>query len=279
MKWNGEMPTSRATAAMDGEGSRTSRNRSRARHSRRNESCLSSTLRSSIHSRHASTRSPAAPLVRAEGVAMRRKVGWFLLSVMVAVSLGATIVASIAMSQLVSRQQADEIRNIETSLGEHFALFETMLRGQHERITARLGQVLPRIAAELGAVGRHPSQLSAADLDAMVKRHGIQNIYFINRSHTVFQTNLATDMNLSFGPGPFTRFLDSVFGADKVMSDGIDLSMVTGTLRTYSYFNPAGKDYIIEISTDVRTSLAESEYSWMSRFFFEDFFTDPVRSH
>src|SRR5262249_13414777 len=109
--------------------------------------------------------------------------------------------------------------------------------------------------------------------------HGVQNVYFINRSHTVFQTNLATDMNLVFAPSPFTRFLDSVFDANRVMSDGIDLSQVTGTLRTYSYFGPPAKDYIIEISTDVRTGLAESEYSWMSKFFFEDFFTDPVRSH
>jgi class 3 adenylate cyclase len=142
-----------------------------------------------------------------------------------------------------------------------------------------MAKVLPEIVAELKSLGRQPGDLSVAELDALAKKYGIQHIYFIDRSYRVFQTNLAYDMNLVFPAGPFTRFLDSVFGADKVMNDGIDLSEVTGTLRTYSYFGPKDRDYIVEVSTDVRTSVAEGNFGWMSKFFFEDFFTDPVRSH
>ena len=210
---------------------------------------------------------------------MKRKVGLFLLAVMVAVSLGATIVASLAMYRLVSEQQDVEIGKIEASLADRFTVFEDMLRSEHERITANMAKVLPEIVAELKSLGRQPGDLSVAELDALVKKYGIQHIYFIDRSYKVFQTNLAYDMNLVFPTGPFTRFLDSVFGADKVMNDGIDLSEVTGALRTYSYFGPKDRDYIVEISTDVRTSVAESGFGWMSKFFFEDFFTDPVRSH
>jgi class 3 adenylate cyclase len=210
---------------------------------------------------------------------MKRKAGLFLLAVMVAVSLGATIVASLAMYRLVSDQQDIEISKIEASLSNRFAVFETMLRDQHERITAQMGKVLPEIAAEFEGLGRQPQDLSVAQLDALVKKYGIQHIYFINRAHRVFQTNLAYDMNLAFPEGKFTDFLDTVFGAGKVMNDGIDLSQVTGTLRTYSYLGPVGKDYIIEISTDVRDSLAASDFGWMSNFFFDEFFTDPVRSH
>jgi class 3 adenylate cyclase len=210
---------------------------------------------------------------------MKRKVGLFLLAVMAAVSLGATIVASLAMYRLVSRQQDVEIAKIEASLADRFTVFEAMLRSEHERITANMAKVLPGIVAELKSLGRQPGDLSVAELDALAGKYGIQHIYFIDRSHKVFQTNLAYDMNLVFPTGPFTRFLDSVFGADKVMNDGIDLSEVTGALRTYSYFGPKDRDYIVEISTDVRTSVAESDFGWMSKFFFEDFFTDPIRSH
>jgi class 3 adenylate cyclase/HAMP domain-containing protein len=210
---------------------------------------------------------------------MKRKVGLFLLAVMVAVSLGATIVASLAMYRLVSNQQDVEIGKIEASLADRFAVFQDMLRSEHERITAHMAKVLPQIVAELKSLGRKPGDLSVAELDALARKYGVQHIYFIDRSYKVFQTNLAYDMNLVFPTGPFTRFLDSVFGADKVMNDGIDLSEVTGTLRTYSYFGPKDRDYIVEISTDVRTSIAESDFGWMSKFFFEDFFTDPVRSH
>jgi len=210
---------------------------------------------------------------------MKRKAGLFLLAVMIAVSLGATIVASLAMYRLVSQQQNVEIHKIEASLTDRFAVFEDMLRSEHERITSHMAKVLPQIAAELERLDRKPADLSVDELDALTKKYGIQHIYFIDRSYTVFQTNLATDMNLVFPKGAFRVFLDSVFGADKVMNDGIDLSQVTGTLRTYSYFSPKGKDYIIEVSTDVRTSIAGSDFAWMSKFFFEDFFTDPVRSH
>ncbi len=210
---------------------------------------------------------------------MRRKVGLFLLAVMAAMSLGATVVASLAMYRLVSEEQASQIRRLEASLSDRFAVFETMLRSQHERIVAHMEKVLPEIVAELEATGRQPADLSVADLDALVRKFGVQHIYFIDRSHKVFQTNLATDMNLKFPDSDFTKFLDSVYGAGKVMNDGIDMSSVTGTLRTYSYFGPRGKDYIVEISTDVRGSLAEGNFGWMSDFFFRDIFSDAVRSN
>jgi class 3 adenylate cyclase len=210
---------------------------------------------------------------------MKRKVSLFLFAAMVAVSLGATIVASVAMYRLVSQKQADEIHRLEGSLSERFAIFETMLRSQHERITAHMNRVLPEIAAEFESAGTSPQDLSVAELDRLAKKYDIQHIYFIDRSHKVFQTNLSSDMNLAFPESDFTRFLDKVYGAGQVTNDGIDLSSQTGTLRTYSYFGPTGKDYIVEISTEVRTSLAGGDFGWMNKFFFEDLFRDAVRSN
>src|SRR5262249_54442429 len=153
------------------------------------------------------------------------------------------------------------------------------LRSHHERIVAHMDKVLPEIAAELEPTGKQPQDLSVAELDQLVKKYEIQHIYFIDRSHKVFQTNLAGEMNFVFPDGRFTQFLDTVYGANKVMYVGIDLSTLTGTLRTYSYFGPKGKDYIIEISTEVRTSLAEGNFGWMSDFFFQDLFNDAVHSN
>jgi class 3 adenylate cyclase/HAMP domain-containing protein len=210
---------------------------------------------------------------------MKRKVGLFLFAVMLAVSVGATVVASLAMYRLVSDKQDNEIHRLEASLSDRFAVFETMLRSQHQRITAHMDKVIPEIAAELESAGRNPADLSVADLDALTRKYDVQHIYFIDRSHKVFQTNLASDMNLAFPESDFTRFLDSVYGAGKVMNDGIDLSSLTGTLRTYSYLGPAGKDYLIETSTEVRASLAAGNFGWMSDFFFQDLFSDAVRSN
>jgi class 3 adenylate cyclase len=210
---------------------------------------------------------------------MKRKVNLFLFAVMVAVSLGAMVVASLAMYRLVEEKQDQEIHRLEASLTDRFAVFEAMLKSQHERIVAHMEAVLPQIAAELESSGRRPEDLSVAELDKLTRKYGVQHIYFIDRSHKVFQTNLPGDMNLVFDESSFTRFLDSVYGVGKVMNDGIDLSALTGTLRTYSYLGPKGEDYIIEISTDVRASLAEGSFGWMSKFFFDDLFADAVRSN
>jgi class 3 adenylate cyclase len=210
---------------------------------------------------------------------MKRKVGLFLLTVLITVSLGATIVASLAMYRLVSGLQDDDLRRIETSLSERFDVFETMLRSENKRNTAVMAKVLPQIEADVVSRGRSPADLTLDELNAMAAKYGVENIYFINRDRTVFNTNLATDKGLIFPQGQFSRFIDSVFDKGKVMSDGVDLSSVTGTLRTYTYYGPPGKDYIIEASTDVRTTLKQSDFGWMSRYFFEDYFSDAVQSN
>src|SRR5260370_29516123 len=98
---------------------------------------------------------------------MNRKGGLFFLAVMVAVSLGATIVASLAMYRLVSDQQDVEISKIEASLSDRFTVFEAMLRSEHERITAHMAKVLPQIVADLASLAHDPADPSVAELDAL----------------------------------------------------------------------------------------------------------------
>jgi class 3 adenylate cyclase len=204
---------------------------------------------------------------------LKRKVGLFLLAVILVVTLGATAVVSWSMYELVARKQAREIDDIEKSLSERFTVFEAMLRGQHIRIAAHMAQALPEIAAEIDRRGLTPGQLSLDQIKAIAKAKGVEDIYFIDRSHTVFQTNLATDLGLQFPPSDFTRFLDTVYGKDKVRDIGIDISERTGKLNSYGYFGPAGKDYIVEASIDIRSSLAGGDFGWMSRYFFQDMFS------
>ena len=56
---------------------------------------------------------------------MKRQVGLFLFAVMLAVSVGATVVASLAMYRLVSDKQDNEIHRLEASLSDRFAIFPT----------------------------------------------------------------------------------------------------------------------------------------------------------
>jgi hypothetical protein len=86
---------------------------------------------------------------------VKRKVGLFLLGVIVAVTLGATLAVSLAMYRLVSANQDREIRSVEASLGQRFTIFEVMLRSQHGRINAHM-------EAGIAALAKH--DLAAARL-------------------------------------------------------------------------------------------------------------------
>jgi class 3 adenylate cyclase len=199
---------------------------------------------------------------------VKRKAGLFLLAVILAVTLGTALVVSWRMYSLVSRKQANQIDNIQASLAERFHVFEVMLRSQHARIRDHMAEVLPLIAADIDRLSLSPDQLTRDQMDAMTKKYGVEDIYFIDRSHKIFQTNSSTDMNMQFPESDFTRFLDSVFGKDKVMGVGIDIADMTGRLNSYVYYGPKGKDYIIETSVDIRDSLTQGDFSWMSWYFF-----------
>jgi len=210
---------------------------------------------------------------------MKRKAGLFLLAVLVVASLVTMIVASVAMYRLVAGAQTEELRKIETSLSERFAVFELMLQSENRRNHRHMETVLPQIAADVERAGRDPRSLSSAEMDALATQYGIGHLYFIDRDYKVFQTNLPSDLGFIFPKGRLTDFLDRVMGSGRVWSAGVDLSAATHTLKTYSYFGPADRDYIIEASTDVRETLQRSDFAWMGRYFFEELFADAMDSN
>jgi class 3 adenylate cyclase len=210
---------------------------------------------------------------------VKRKAGLFLLAVIVAVTLAVVLVVSAAMYRLVSAKQAQEIRNIENSLSERFTVFEAMLRSQLGLIRVHMKQVPSMIADEIERLSVSPDQLSRAQLDALAKKYNVENIYLIDRSHKIFQATVSSEVNLQFPDSKFTQFLDTVYGKGAGSDRGIDLAVQTGTLYVYIYFGPIGKDYIIEISTDVKSSLSQGNFGWMNQYFFKDLFSDAVTSN
>ena len=199
---------------------------------------------------------------------MKRKAGLFLLAVILAVTLGTALIVSWRMYSLVTQNQAIQIDNIQASLAERFNVFEVMLRSQHARIRDHMAEVLPLIAGDVEHLSPSPGQLTRDQMDALTKKYGVEEIYFIDRSHKIFQTNSSTDMGMQFPESNFTIFLDSVFGKDKEMGVGIDIADMTGRLTSYAYYGPKGKDYIIETSIEIQSSLAQGDFAWMSWYFF-----------
>ena len=155
---------------------------------------------------------------------MKRKAGLFLLAVMVAVSLGAIIVTSLAMYRLASQRYAEEIRKIEASLSDRFAVFQSMLSDQHGASRRTWKRCCRRSRQELESDGPGARRPVDRRADGAGARHGVQHIYFIDRSHIRLPDQLPRRHEPRLSPrAPFTEFLDLVFGGNQVMNDGIDL--------------------------------------------------------
>src|SRR5215469_9655224 len=112
------------------------------------------------------------------------------------------------MYKLVSSKQDEEIDAIAQALSERFTVFEAMLHSQHLKISAHMADVLPLIAEDMDRKGLEPEKLTQDQMNSLAKGYGVEKIYFIDRSHTIFKTNFPKDMGLSFPPSDFTRFLD-----------------------------------------------------------------------
>ena len=210
---------------------------------------------------------------------VKRKAGLFLLAVIVTVTLGAALVVSVVMYRLVSAQQTQEIRNIENSLSDRFTIFEAMLRSQQGRIRERMERALPMMASEIERLSVSPEQLSHDQVTALAQKYDVEDIYFIDRSHKIFQTTVPSEVNLQFKNRVFVSFLDTVYGKGNAMDRGIDFAVQSGTLNSYIYFGPVGKDYIIETSTNIRSSVSHGDLGWMGKYFFSDLFSDAITSN
>ena len=156
-----------------------------------------------------------------------------------------------------------------------------MLRSQHGRITGAHGK---GAAGDRGGVRRASVAIRPTcrptNSTLSSRKYDVEHIYFINRSHKVFQTNLPYDMNLVFPESDFTKFLDTVYGKRQgherrhrhVVGDrhAADLQLLRTQGQRLHHRN---------LDRSALAAWSNGDFGWMGKYFFEDIFTDAVRSN
>ena len=74
----------------------------------------------------------------------------------------------------------------------------------------RLG---PQIGAEIQLMGVNPATLTHDQMVALTRKYDVEHVYFIDRTHRVFQTDLQADLNLQFPESEFNEKAVSPVGA------------------------------------------------------------------
>lgn len=93
-------------------------------------------------------------------------------------------------------------------------------------------------------------KITPADIKSLALKNGVSEIYFLNREGTVYNTSFRPDMGLNIVKSntDIAEFIKSMFGKTEVSVQRIGISMKTGSVNMYAYYNPPGADYLIEIS-------------------------------
>lgn len=122
------------------------------------------------------------------------------------------------------------------------------------------------VAALAALDARFPDRAAARaagleGLRAAAGELGVDEVYFIGDDGVVFATSFEPDQGLdlfSFG-GPTEAMLKALYGSGRFESPGITASTQTSNINDYQYLGPAGKDYVIEVSTRL-SSMVERAY-------------------
>ena len=194
---------------------------------------------------------------------MRSQVRRVLYSRLFAAILAASLLTgagSVLVGVILFRGYMDRaIEGSRTDALDRIDIFELMMKELLGKATATGEKGLALLAE------RYPDRgaAAAAGMEGMrraARDAGVDEVYFIGEDGKVFATSFEPDLGLDlFAIDPaFTAFLKGIFGTGRYVSQGISGSSKTGNRNLYQYCNPAGKPYIIEVSTRMRTIVAAS---------------------
>lgn len=208
---------------------------------------------------------------------IQRRVTVFLfLAVVLSSLIVAFAVARLANSELEAtvRQQ---IAVLHDHLRQRFRAFDLLLDEQEKTLDARLKTTLPETAAALAAQSASPESAPPQLLDKLCRRYGYDYLYIINHAGVVVDTNFAADRGLDLGSlSPrMNNMLDGLYGKGRVLSDRFNVSVKTGRLHKYAYYSPAGSDYIVEASLDLRRYIERNADPRLERFIFDELLDVP----
>ncbi|MBL8965516.1 MAG: sensor histidine kinase [Spirochaetaceae bacterium] len=155
------------------------------------------------------------------------------------------------MDRALAASEAEALKRVEV----FNLVIGKVVRDQESRGTSALKALDARFAdrASARAAGLEGLRAVAAEL-------GVDEVYFIGDDGRVFATSFEPDQGLdlfSFG-GPTELLLKALYGSGRLESPGITGSTQTGNINDYQYFGPAGKDFVIEVSSRLSSMIGRA---------------------
>ena len=212
---------------------------------------------------------------------MKRTVALILIISITLITTSIVFAVSMYATRSVRPKVEENIARLQETLDLRFFAFNTIIQAEQTQLVNMLQDLLPKLTEQLVQFNQPIEEIPAEVLQQWVKESPINEIYLISHTGEIVNTTFSQDLhfNLNSISSEMTTFLQSVYGIGKVFTDRITLSTNTGTLNTYAYYSPKGKNYIVEVSVDMRDYVRLNKGEDYLGFMFHDLFLDAIRNN
>ena len=166
-------------------------------------------------------------------------------------------------------------RNSQSQLQHKFVTFNKLLKDSTAQFDLDVVDILDDIHEEILSEGGDFGIISGAVFDELKERHNVDNIYLINE-RGIIENSSDGDFNHFnlFNVSPQLRQeLSSIIGTGEVRTFGVSFDR-EGKLKKSSYYGPYDKNYIIEVSVDIKELIKTSQSPEYVDYLFSSFFRE-----
>lgn len=171
-------------------------------------------------------------------------------------------------------------QSIHAELRSKFFIFDALISEEEKVLDRQMKIKLPLLAKDLAALNKDLKKVANADLLKLCAKYKTDQIYIIDKNGIIVNTTFKKDLNLNLKKVDLRMgsFLENIFKNHQVRTDRFTISVLTGKINKYSYYNPPGADYIVEISHNIKKYLKETKSQAYVDLMFDKLLTTSLKS-
>ncbi len=175
-----------------------------------------------------------------------------------------------------------DIEDIEQQLVDRLESFHVLIQPFEKKAREYNESVLQEIFGELNVrTNGNPLTADNEILESLVDPHTGVDLYLIDNNGIVANSTLESDigLNLLGLDESFSEFLRSIYGQGQIFTQRLGISNMKGTKMIYSYFSPAGSNWILETSVNFEDFMRRNYSNMLYTHLFETFFTEIMHAN
>jgi CheY-like chemotaxis protein/signal transduction histidine kinase/HPt (histidine-containing phosphotransfer) domain-containing protein len=187
-----------------------------------------------------------------------------------AVTLFVSFEADLAVNELVDEHRV----SVESQLQDKIVSFDYTMLVLAEKMEMKAEQSLLDIEGNLKRLRKTGREPDIELLQQWSAEQGVDSVYLINRNGVVYRSSDSREVgfNLMKTGRAYSDFLKKQYGSGKFSHGRMTVGIISGKLTMFSYYSPAGEDYIIEVSQLYSDFVTRNYGEDVYRYIFHDYF-------